>query len=86
MKKDSDFYKKMQEAKARKKAALAQKRLHDEFGDFPLPPQFVIKPETELKIDEAFNKLQQKLKAENPSTADKLNEAIARVRQQAEGF
>lgn len=86
-KQDPDFYKKMQEAKRRKKKALEQKRIHDEFGDIPLPPQIVIKSEAEQRLDAAFNELKQKLNANRPLTdKERIEKAFNDIEHKAQGL
>lgn len=89
----SDFYKRMLEAKARKKAALEQKRLRDEFITNPdrfidpLTQQpVVIKTEAEQKMDAAFVELQAKLRAEHPTPQDKLQQAFTDIARKATGL
>lgn len=86
MKKDNDFYKRMLEAKERKKKALDQKRLHNEFGDISLPPQIVIKSASEQKMDAAFVELQAKLRAANPTPEDKIQKAFEDIARKAQGL
>ena len=62
VKKDSDFYKRMLEAKERKKKHLEQARLAAEFQVYPerfIAP--VVKSEAEVKLDKAFAQIQIRL-------------------------
>ena len=72
-----DFYKKMLEAKKRKKEALERIQLHAEFIAHPerytdpLTQQpIVVKSEIEQNLDRAFMALQTKLRKEHPTEQD----------------
>lgn len=83
MKKDVDFYKRMQEAKRLKKLRLEQQQLAAEFQVYPerfLEP-IIVKPENEIKMDEAFQQLKDKLHKEHPTPQDKLSEVIQKLQQ-----
>lgn len=83
---DSEFYTRMLEAKKRKQEALEQHQLRAEFGEHPLPPTIVVKAANEVKLDQAFSLLQAKLRALNPTPADRLADAFNDLERKAQGL
>lgn len=84
---DPEFYKRMLAAKKRKQEALEQLRIRAEFGDIPLPPNIIVKPLSEAKMDQAFQQLKDKLRAEaGPTPQDKIQEAFQHIIRKSEGL
>lgn len=81
--KDTGFYQRMLEAKARKQKQLEQERLAAEFQVHPERFQEPsVKPDNEVKMDQAFHQLQIKLGTAKPvdqvqSALDHLNQKLA---------
>ena len=91
MQKDPDFYKRMLEAKERKRKALEQKRLRDEFiiheseYQTPIGP-VIVKTEAEQKMDIAFQQVKDKLHKEHPTKQDLIQQEIQRLQNLTQGF
>lgn len=87
-KKDSDFYKRMLEAKKLKKQKIEQEQLQAEFQIYPerfLPP-IVIKSSSDIKMDKAFEDLKQKLVQERQSKESSLDKAIRHIEEKQQGI
>ncbi len=85
-KKDSEFYLRMLEAKARKQKHLEQVRLAAEFQVHP--ERFIepVKTQAEQKMDIAFNQLKTKLLIEQPGYKDQLERAIQHLHDKTQGI
>lgn len=86
----NEFYKRMMAAKKRKKEALEQAQLRAEFEAHPerfnSPQPIIVKTDAEVMLDQAFAELQQKLRRENPTPKDRLEQAFNDLERKAEGL